>query len=143
MKRKLRRHSDGVRKKVSVYLLPEQSRRLEEIAKQRASSSSAVMAEMIRGAIEATGSSDAPLDGVEKSIALILNRLSKLERIQRTLVLNTAYARGHAIGVLRSTPAETRKIIEQEMSKNFAEQKEFFFSLYPDQLEGDRKEEKS
>ena len=143
MMRKLRRHGDGVRKKMSVYLYPEQSRKLEAIAKQKASSSSAVIAEMIHDSIEANGDVEAPLSQVERLIALILNRLSKLERIQRTLVLNTAYSRGYAIGSTRAAPADFRKSIEQEMAKFYEKQRELFFDLYPEQREGEMQEVRS
>ena len=80
------------------------------------------------------------LDGVEKRIdelkATFIGRLAKLERIQRTLILNTAYARGYAIGAVRTSPPESRKPIETEMLKNYETQLEFFLNLFPDQREG-------
>jgi hypothetical protein len=45
MKQKLRKKSEGVRKKVSVYLYAEQSKQIEGRAKERGSSTSAVIAD--------------------------------------------------------------------------------------------------
>lgn len=84
------------------------------------------------------------LQGIETRIdevtALLIGRISKLERVQRTIVLNTAHARGFAVGFLRTAPPESKKTIEQDVLKNFNEQKEFFFNLFPEQREGETKE---
>jgi hypothetical protein len=142
LRRKLPQSHFGLRKKVGVYLDPEEQARLETMAKQRSTSSSALIAGFIRDAIERES---APVSSntsqVESLLLTILNRIAKLERVQRTLVLNTAHARGFAVGSLRTAPAESRKTIEQEVSKNFNEQKNFFFNLFPEQREGDPTDE--
>ncbi len=137
MKRKLRKRSEGVRKKVSVYLYAEQSSQIEERAKERGSSASAVIAEIIESALEGNGQGQSPLTRIEESIALLARRLSKIERVQRTLVLNTAYGRGFAVGSVKTAPSETRKTIEQEMAKTYDRQKTFFFELFPEQKESE------
>lgn len=137
MKQKLRKKSEGVRKKVSVYLYPEQSRKIEERAKERERSSSAVIAEIIEGALEGNGQGQSPLTRIEDALALLAHRLSKIERVQRTLVLNTAYGRGFAVGSVRAEPGEKRKMVEQEMAKTYDRQKTFFFELFPEQKESE------
>jgi hypothetical protein len=137
VKQKLRKKSEGVRKKVSVYLYAEQSQQIEERAKDRGSSTSAVLADIIEGALEGNGQGESPLTRIENSIALLASRLSKIERVQRTLVLNTAYGRGFAVGSVRTETSEKRKAIEQEMAKTYDRQRDFFFDLFPDQKESE------
>ncbi len=141
MRRKLPQSRLGLRKKVGVYLDPEEQARLEAMAKQRSTSSSALIAGFIRDAIERESvSASSNMNEIENLFLTIMNRLSKLERVQRTIVLNTAHARGFAVGFLRTAPPESRKTIEQDVLKNFNEQKEFFFNLFPEQREGETKE---
>jgi len=95
-----------------------------------------IVMEALTGKHEANSKSES--ETLEHGLDFLRLRLAKIERIQRTLVLNTAYARGHAIGVLRSSPPEAKKIIEKEMTENFREQKKFFFELFPDQKEDEK-----
>jgi hypothetical protein len=81
-----------------------------------------------------------PSLGPAKDFHLLDSRPVGAQRVQRTIVLNTAHARGFAVGFLRTAPPESRKTIEQDVLKNFNEQKEFFFNLFPEQREGETKE---
>jgi hypothetical protein len=141
LRRKLPQSRMGVRKKVGVYLDANEQAQLESLARKRSTSSSALIAGFIREAMERESSQATPNSNpIESLLLAAMSRLTKLERIQRTLVLNTASARGYAIAMLRTAPSDSLKIIEQEMSRNFKEQRDFFFELYPDQRESDGNE---
>ena len=126
---------------MGVYLDPEELIQLESKAKQRSTSASALIAGFVREAInEEQALSGSGVDRIENLLLALTNRITKIERIQRTLVLNTAYARGYVIGSARTAPAESRKSIEQEMVKTYEKQREFFFEVYPEQREGETSE---
>jgi uncharacterized protein (DUF1778 family) len=76
-----------------------------------------------------------PLLRIEHSADLILARLSKLERVQRYVMMNTAIARGHATGTLdASDPAASEKIRHRIVEAR-DHQRAIFFDLYPEQKE--------
>lgn len=144
IRRKLPQSRLGSRRKVGVYFTPDEQVQLESLAKQRATSASAIIYGFVRDGIEREASATAPdPDQLENLLLTLMSRLTKLERIQRTLVLNTAYARGYAMGSARTSPSESRKTIEQEMAKFYEKQREFFFELYPEQRDGETKEARS
>jgi len=131
----------GLRKKLTVYLDPEELRQLESMAQKNTVSSSCVVANLLRDAAAKERNefreSAANLEGV---LLAISTRINKLERIQRTLVLNTAYARGNAVGSLRLADPEARAVLEREIARHVNEQRTFFFTLFPDQKDGDERE---
>lgn len=123
---------------VSVYLDDEEVEMLEAKSLKEKLSTSEFIAGLVRNAIYE--SEQSKLNEIRNEVSQTNARLSKLERIQRTIIFNTAYVRGYAVGSARTTPVESRKTIEQEMVKTFDKQKELFFDLYPEQRDSETKD---
>jgi predicted DNA-binding protein len=105
MRRKLPQSRLGLRKKVGVYLDPEEQARLEAMAKQRSTSSSALIAGFIRDAIERESvSASSNMNEIENLFLTIMNRLSKLDRVGGALASpvlshHVAYFSYHAVAL--------------------------------------------
>jgi hypothetical protein len=117
-------------KRVRVNLTSAEFVLLDTLVKKAGTTHSSFLRQLLISHTSQTSSTP-----VELCFDQILARFTKLERIQRTLVLNSAYARGYAVAAMRSAPSDTRKVIEQEMATTANEQKAFFFGLYPEQKE--------
>lgn len=126
---------------ISIYLDDAEQAVVEQRAKQDNLSVSAFVANLVRESV--ISDKEPRLDEIGNALSVLTARMTKFERILRTLVLNTAYARGYAMGSARTSPSESRKTIEQEMAKFFDKQREFFFELYPEQRDGETREARS
>lgn len=126
---------------ISIYLNDAEHAVVEQRSKQDNLSISAFVANLVRESV--IPDQQPRLDEIGNALSILMARMTKLERLQRTLVLNTAYARGYVMGAARTSPSESRKTIEQEMAKFYDKQREFFFELYPEQRDGETKEARS
>jgi hypothetical protein len=137
-----KKYRTRVRNRIQITLTQAELRQVEEAAAARGMSTTRFARDVLIA--EVTDQSDKERQEQNASmkdlLEAIISRFAKLERVQRTIVLNTAHARGFAVGSLRTAPAESRKTIEQEVLKNFNEQKNFFFNLFPEQRDGDPKD---
>ena len=72
------------------------------------------------------------LSRIESSQDFLLARLSKIERVLRMLVVNTAIARGHAAGVLELSTQSEHDVLHKRMLEAREQQKQTFFELFPE-----------
>lgn len=64
---------------------------------------------------------------------MIAARLSKLERIQRSILINTAISRGYVIAMRDTSDVTVGKQITSNIDETVDGQREIFFALYPEQ----------
>jgi hypothetical protein len=118
-------------KRVRVNLTSAEFGLLDALVRKAGSTHSSFLRELL-----VSHSSQASGTRVELCVDQILARLSKLERVQRYLMMNTAIARGHATGTLDAFDPAASEKIRHRIVEARDQQRKIFFELYPEQKEG-------
>ncbi len=72
---------------------------------------------------------------MEQLLAFVAQRFSKLERLQRSILINTSAARSHATAVMEVGDKELAKKLKAHMLEATDKQRAIYFDLYPEQKE--------
>ena len=83
--------------------------------------------------LSASAGSNAQTESLSEKLSWIESRFSKLENVQRALIVNTSQVRGFAFGMMTGQTSDVSRTIKEEMNTFLKSQREFFFSLYPEQ----------
>jgi predicted CopG family antitoxin len=121
-------------KKFTVYLEKNELALMEARAKSENRSVSGVISELVQRELSSESSGSNP-NQTQSHLKLesLEERFGKLERILRSLMINTANIRGFALALGDAQQDEVAQNIKDRMKKIQEEQKEFFFGIYPDQ----------
>ncbi|MCA3087919.1 MAG: hypothetical protein ING65_16625 [Rhodocyclaceae bacterium] len=72
----------------------------------------------------------------EPTVDVLLERFSKLERLQRSILMNTSVARSHATAVMEVGEKNLVSALKSHLLDATEKQRAIYFDLYPEQKEG-------
>ena len=124
-------------KRIQVNLVTSEFELISAHAKERSETIPAFMRRII---LESLASRHEPartggLDSLEAKMDLAIERFSKLERLQRSILINTSVARSHATAVMEAGEKELASKLKTHMLDATEKQRAIYFDLYPEQKE--------
>lgn len=120
--------------RIQIDLKPNELELIESFARSRSCRASELAKEALLDFIlnRATRGDEQKIDQL---LAYVSERFGKLERIQRSILINTSVARSHATAVIEVGEKELASKLKTHMLDATDKQRAIYFDLYPEQKE--------